>query len=531
MTSTLFSLRSVVLEQKERTKGTSRADVERFIAESESKITSLESQISALVELRDRERDCVAALRHLISPIHTLPVELLSDIFERAICDCTDSGLPSDWPTEEEEDNDSEVSSPRDEREDRRRAHMKAVFQISQVCTDWRQVAYATPRLVWTAEMRINLRQGRDGDRDQLYADGLKTWLLRYAPLTIPISLHLRPLDGINYRILDDVLSIAPRYHSLRLLVTHYTPLSFVNRLAEARLENLEELDLGPLECNIGSPLPTAVTTTLTSFTIAPCLRKLGMSVFSNHLPALVPWAQLTHLRLHSIFFLDSVLDDILSKCIDLIQADLDTSVWFVLPQARELIYLTHLRRLYLSFFEEGRHFMPFLDCLSTPVLEVLRLNFVGMGFSPRWIQESFTAFQLRAPNITHLDLGYADLTSDDLRTAIRHAPSLAHLRLIGCDACIDDAFLDSLCYKAGTIPLAPHLHNLFIDGIVPDNFTPDILAGMIASRWWTDAESAWHLAPSSVARWTRVQLYSLSSHQYTSILDRLPPDVLTISR
>ncbi|KAJ7264904.1 hypothetical protein B0H12DRAFT_986153, partial [Mycena haematopus] len=75
-------------------------------------ITSLESQIRALVELRDRERACIAALRHLISPIHTLPVELLAEIFELAI-------------GEDDE----------------------AVFRISQVCSDWRQVAHSTPRL------------------------------------------------------------------------------------------------------------------------------------------------------------------------------------------------------------------------------------------------------------------------------------------------------------------------------------------------------------------------------------------------
>ncbi|KAJ7251150.1 hypothetical protein B0H12DRAFT_994479, partial [Mycena haematopus] len=73
----------------------------------------LESQINALVELRDRERACVAALRHLISPIHTLPVELLAQIFELAIRDY----IPKD------------------------------LFRISQVCSHWRQVSHSTPRL------------------------------------------------------------------------------------------------------------------------------------------------------------------------------------------------------------------------------------------------------------------------------------------------------------------------------------------------------------------------------------------------
>ncbi|KAJ7264946.1 hypothetical protein B0H12DRAFT_1101549, partial [Mycena haematopus] len=53
------------------------------------------------------------------------------------------------------------------------------------------------------------------------------------------------------------------------------------------------------------------------------------------------------------------------------------------------------------------------------------------------WTQARFTAFQLRAPSITQLDLRYSSLTSDDLKTAIRHAPSLTSLKITSCPACI----------------------------------------------------------------------------------------------
>ncbi|KAJ7268128.1 hypothetical protein B0H12DRAFT_1002293, partial [Mycena haematopus] len=77
-------------------------------------VTSLESQISALVELRDRERACIAVLRHLISPIRTLPVELLAEIFELSI------GVEM---------------------------YEKDAFRISHVCSEWRHIAHSTPRL------------------------------------------------------------------------------------------------------------------------------------------------------------------------------------------------------------------------------------------------------------------------------------------------------------------------------------------------------------------------------------------------
>ncbi|KAF7354760.1 hypothetical protein MSAN_01390100 [Mycena sanguinolenta] len=73
MAATPSAMRAILLEQTEPTRRSSKADVQQFIEESELKIASLESQIA-------RERACVAALRHIFSPIHTLPVELLTEI-------------------------------------------------------------------------------------------------------------------------------------------------------------------------------------------------------------------------------------------------------------------------------------------------------------------------------------------------------------------------------------------------------------------------------------------------------------------
>jgi hypothetical protein len=116
MTATPFSVRvrHAVFEQTERTRRSSKADIERLIEESESRIVSLD-------ELRERERACVAALKYLISPIRTLPIEFLSEVFNLTIHGGT---------------------------------HIKDVFRISQVCFDWRQVAYSTPKL-WTRNIRV----------------------------------------------------------------------------------------------------------------------------------------------------------------------------------------------------------------------------------------------------------------------------------------------------------------------------------------------------------------------------------------
>ncbi|KAF8189868.1 ras guanine nucleotide exchange factor domain-containing protein [Mycena galopus ATCC 62051] len=62
-----------------------------------------------------------------MSPIHTLPIELLAEIFELAIHDDT---------------------------------HINDVFRISQVCFDWRQLTRGTPRL-WARPIQINVPKDR----------------------------------------------------------------------------------------------------------------------------------------------------------------------------------------------------------------------------------------------------------------------------------------------------------------------------------------------------------------------------------
>ncbi|KAJ7236745.1 hypothetical protein B0H12DRAFT_125448 [Mycena haematopus] len=199
-----------------------------------------------------------------------------------------------------------------------------------------------------------------------------------------------------------------------------------------------------------------------------------------------------------------------------------------VLPEPKQdILPLSHLHSLSLSLFRSVGHDLPFLDHLATPALESLYLNFRDMHMDIRcWTQQvHFTAFQLRAPNITELRLQCSSLTSDDLRTAIRHGQSLTRLELSHCCACIDDALIDALCYKVGVGPLVPNLRILRLAQI-GDNFTKDILAGMIASRWWTDAELALRSVPPAVARWTRVELWGDFAEYVIDIVKNRSSDI-----
>ncbi|KAF8217841.1 hypothetical protein K438DRAFT_1795739 [Mycena galopus ATCC 62051] len=481
--ATLLSTRAVLLEQTERTRQSSKSDIARFIEQSELKITSLESQINPLVELRDRERTRVAVLKSIISPFRTLPIELVAEIFKLTIRDHT---------------------------------HMKDAFRIAQICSDWRQVAHSTPRL-WTKNLRVNLSNDSD-----VYADGLKQWLARSAPLPIHISLPCS--TNIAPRILEDVLSIAPRCGSLQLEGRPESACQLVSQLAPSKLDILEKLDLGKIDTidDIDGGVDFITVPRLR-------LRNLSICVESNLSQILMPWAQLTDLTLKA--YVSDIALDILAQCPNLVTASVTTPGWYTLPQGRNIVTLTHLHTLSLPFFGSAEYLTPFLDCISAPTLDELCLDFGKMIHGvERWTEAHFTAFQLRAPNITQLELNYSDLTSDDLMAVIRHAPFITHLKLRLCNYCLDDALVATLYYENGVTPMLPRLHNLVLEIREVEEeryaFAEANLAGMIASRWWTDAEMGAHSTPPAVARWTYVRVLG---PDLADMLEDMPDDVLIL--
>ncbi|KAJ7037831.1 hypothetical protein C8F04DRAFT_1091653 [Mycena alexandri] len=453
---------AILLEQRTRTEGKSRTEIQKLIGESHSEIRSVESQIAdlesrlaSLVERRDRENLVVDALRHLIPPIQ-LPVELLVQIFGFAICMEEQFG---------------------------RYPHFQDAYRVSHVCSHWREISFSTPHL-WTGPVDVNL--GEDGG-----ADGFRTWLSRSAPMSVPILLTWFPGKDVAHPVLEELLAISPRWRSLHL--RQYAPAWFFMRLAEHRLESLEEVNLGLVPDGVG-------TSALPIFGAAPLLRKLDVVPTSR---LNMPWMQLNDLALRNGTAPDTSLD-ILAQCANLVTAYVGTLPWT--PSRTEIITLAHLRTLELEFFECGpeTHFMPFLDSLFAPTLTSLSLSF---RLHCPWLVSAFTAFQLRSPHLTSLELSHASLTSDDLRAVLFHAPLLSDLSLRLCPYCVDDTLFLALHYESGSKPLVPHLRNLSLQGTSPTTLSDNILVGMIASRWWTDAEEESRTAPAAIARWERVEL------------------------
>ncbi|KAF7357588.1 F-box domain-containing protein [Mycena sanguinolenta] len=480
MVLTPASVRAAVLEQTERTRQCSKVDIQRFIEESELNIISLDSQINALIDLRDSKRASVLALRYIISPIRTLPVELLAEIFDLTVENYT---------------------------------HIDDAHRISQVCSHWRQVAHSTPRL-WTRRLAVDLRE-----KD--FADELKTWLARSAPLPIPIA-FVPVTEAIDPDILEAVLKDAPRFSSLEMVPMDTMPSSLVRRVGQCRLDNLVELNL------VGTIEDDDTDTTPLSFIAVPRLRKLRISLESTAPQPIFHWAQLTNLTVNGAS--PDVTFGILSQCTSLLQAAVVIPGWPPLPEIKHsILVFNQLHTLvlhFMEFIETSEDIASFFDCLSTPLLRDLELVFMPV----QWPQTHFTAFQLRAPTITQLKFTYSEsLTSDDVVAAIRNSPSLTHLKINYCDECFDDAFIRTLHYEDGVEPLVPHLQDLSFWSDKA-NFTEDVLAGMIASRWWSDTELASKATPPAVTRWAHVEFdiedYEWGSH-FVDVLKDIPSNVL----
>ncbi|KAJ6466302.1 hypothetical protein C8R45DRAFT_1172753 [Mycena sanguinolenta] len=380
MPTASFSVHDIVIEQTERTKYSSKADLKRLIQESKSKIIFLDSLINALVLLREPERAYVVALEYLSSPVYRLQVELLAKIFELAIDDKT---------------------------------HIKDVYRISQVCSDWRRVAHGTPRL-WTRLLPLDLRYKIDSEA-HVYVEGLKGWLARSAPFSIPVSIYMNKASALaNHRMVDEVLSTASRWCSL----TVSTP------TAGCELDGVENFDFGLSQKEENALyLELGIIPSFSPRTF-PRLRKLALNIYTFSLPLRLPWAQLTDLTL----FCDSphVALDIIAQCANLIRGFVSTSGWDSLDWApaadRNIFALSQLQSLTLPFISSEGDVTPFLGYFSAPAPEELCLDFEDHECWPN--SSRFIAFLLRSPHITRLelvDLRYSSLTSDDILAFLQH--------------------------------------------------------------------------------------------------------------
>ncbi|KAJ7286311.1 hypothetical protein C8J57DRAFT_661703 [Mycena rebaudengoi] len=355
-----------------------------------------------------KERVHTARLQNLSASVNALPVELLVHIFTAA-----ESLYYYEIP----------------------------VIGLSQVCFYWRQVVHSTPRLWSFFSFTV------DETPSELSIAGAKAWLDRSAQLPLAISLHSYEHADLT-AVVDTLLPFQTRLASLELLLDSYLPLTRLFAQPLGRLENLRLY---------GKRLPSE-SEQIDLSTMAPLLRHVFLHEDYSHFFK-VPWAQLTHLTLQD--GPDACLN-VLRECQNLEMADLETWQWmdaediihqpsFILPRLKTLRVATDL------YTKEKTHITPFFEPLALPALEHLKLSFETQPTD--WSESQFSAFQLRAPHLSHLILDHCAIDSEALLAILRASPALESLSI--CTMCAKDTVLQALCYQPGIEPLVPLLHNL----------------------------------------------------------------------
>ncbi|KAJ7863469.1 hypothetical protein B0H14DRAFT_3862828 [Mycena olivaceomarginata] len=396
MTATPFHVRvrAGFIEQTERTRRSSQADIERLIKESELKIISLD-------ELRDRERACFAALKFLIPPIRTLPVELLAEIFGVAIHDDT---------------------------------HIHDAFRIS---------------------FRVDLPSINS---DELYADGLKDWLARSSPLPVPITWCGQEI--ISCHSSEEVLRIAPRWRSLGFGFT--APRFLVSRLAECQLESLEALALTIPPHPDPSPVLAFTVPRLRKLSL--CIRSDELPILSLPWAQLADFTFTSHRAWSHPDIAFDLLAQCSNLVRASVFTGLGLPEPHEMPSPSATCAICPSATPGQQDMQQDTG-ASFLDNLSAPVLEELCLGFGKLSAgSARWTEAHFPAFQLQVPNITGLELQYSMITSDELKDALSHTPYLERLTLKHCGCCFDDPLIDALHYKDPLVPPSTHDYLAMVD-------------------------------------------------------------------
>ncbi|KAJ7736443.1 hypothetical protein B0H16DRAFT_120809 [Mycena metata] len=425
----------------------------------DEEISQAVARVVRLSGCRDSHRRDVDALCGIASPLGRFPPEILAEIF--LICMEASRGIKAS----------TSISGP------------PLVF--GRVCSSWRAVSIATPRLWCDIELR-SLMHSDTVPLIQLFVD-------RSRPLPLYFDVATEPLLGTRLQHLN-----------LRLAIVDLEPLVVLSGSMFSALQKLA-LNIHP---DYSCP-QRAFVGTITIFAAAPIksftLVSSCLGVTFNPLLNLhIPWARLQNLHLD--FFHDPlVARAILSQCFDLevcsiagtessyFRSPTSTSHARVLPRLRTLAYTGTYR-------EDERELQLLLESCSFPQLRFLELNTFSWSGVPLalCVRSGFA--------LEELTLGHVHLPVDAFVAFLEEIPTLKRL-IIGQRTRVDCGFLDALTYSADShSAILPRLEFLTIWSEL--QFDPTLMADMFESRWWPEPVADGSNVLRPLTRLKRAELY-----------------------
>ncbi|KAJ7058471.1 hypothetical protein C8F01DRAFT_291722 [Mycena amicta] len=280
------------------------------LLEFDAKIAELQKSMDSLIAQRSEVASFVAEHKALLAPIRRLPMEVLQAIF--VAC------LP-------------EERHPAMVAED-------APILLTRICTTWRQVALATPRLYtrfhvdsafpqqndYYPEMTVHLFQWR--------LDTMKLWIARSKRLPLSISLLMNTPSDIEapvkgwpmFPFFAALIDAAPQWEDIALEIPEqiFDAPAFL-ALTPADVPHLRRLAMSPLVSIPDHQALWGQAPSLTSKTLRSIHFQTSTLVSPISLP--VHWATITDLSIHELswqleFILEKLLAFVILACPSLLR-------------------------------------------------------------------------------------------------------------------------------------------------------------------------------------------------------------------
>jgi hypothetical protein len=368
-------------------------------------------------------------------PFHSLPPELISDIFLRCIC------VGDDGPSME---------------------IMTTPLTLARVCSAWRSVALATPRLWSKILYEFVPRHG------QAESARLSLFLERSAPCLL--SIHaLQAIQSHNRSqpvpIVEDVIRAlvahSPRWESVRFRFRLWAFASLERQFFS--LPNLRHADLHILESVL-----TDDAKDLIAFSTSPRLCSASLSS-QRSVSVHLPFESLTECTMRVTDVRTCI--ELLSSARGLLKCTIEnTDVWTDSP----LPSLTsHIRSLEIIY---ARGLGPFLQALTLPALSRIVIRYIHNPYLARGIID-LGARSVWSECLRELVILRVSITEADVIDLLSGLPRLQSL--VAGGPCVGTKLITILTHTSGLVPLLPELCSLELSlhGNHP-------VTKMVESRW-----------------------------------------------
>ncbi|KAJ7258939.1 hypothetical protein C8J57DRAFT_1073442 [Mycena rebaudengoi] len=247
---------------------------------------------------------------------------------------------------------------------------------LAQICLNWRQIAFNTPRL-WRA-IRIYISSGKESTLDA-QLNLLTTWLSRSKNCSLSFSLGVQSISPKLPHFTAALISQSERWEHVRLII----PLDDL-RWLDRPFPLLRDLTFGP------SKKYFATEDAIMAFSDAPRLKSVALGVMFNPSQVVLPWSQLTSINAEEIQ-LDKAAD-VLRQATALV--NFSCTLWgnTIVPGA--VPPLIHLDSLILHNWNWLGIQKLLLNALTAPALRHLAISEYELGDEPL---STITAFLSRS--------------------------------------------------------------------------------------------------------------------------------------